>query len=72
MTDLHAAILTACSLLICANVYAALWRRLQLPTDPRRIWRFVVESWRQLRDEDKGTALVLAGGVVALVWVVTL
>ena len=70
MTDLHAAILTACTMIICANVYAALWRRLHLPTDPRRIWRYVVQSWEQLPEEDKGTALVLFGSVVALVWVV--
>ena len=46
MTPEHAAILTACSLILCANVYAALWHRLGLPTD---IWQYIAESWRQLR-----------------------
>jgi hypothetical protein len=72
MTPEHAAIITAVSMILCANVYAALWHRLRLPTDPRRIWHMAVETWRQMREEDKGTALVLAGSLVALLWVGTL
>ena len=70
MTPEHAAIITACSLILCANVYAALWHRLQLPTDPRRVWHYIAESWRQMPVEDQQTAAVLAGCVAVVVWVV--
>ena len=70
MTDLSAALTVSISLILLANVYAAIWRRLRLPTDPRRVWHFIAESWRQMPVEDQQTAAVLAGCVAVVVWVV--
>ena len=68
MTDLFAAVLTSCTLLVTVNVWAIVWRRMGWPTDPRRLVKFVAVGYRQMQPIDRINAALFVALVVGIVW----
>jgi membrane-anchored protein YejM (alkaline phosphatase superfamily) len=67
VTDLSAAVTVSISLILVANVYAAIWRRMRLPTDPRRAWKWVRVAYEQSSRHDRINAALFVALVVGVV-----